>query len=74
MVGLKRKFILDAEAGKGRFVIDFLDYGSSFISALKTSKDMLEMSRELVRKLEVGTRVQPVVARARIKIQDLKFN
>jgi len=61
LVDPKRKIILDAGAGKGRFVIDFLNYGSSLVLALSISKDMLKITREYVRKFEVGTRVSLVV-------------
>ena len=61
LVDPKRKTILDAGAGKGRFVIDFLNHESSFILALDISKVMLKITRERVRKFEVGTRVSLVV-------------
>ena len=61
LVDPKRKTILDAGVGKGRFVIDFLNYGSSFILALDISKDMLRITREYVRKFGLGTRVSIVV-------------
>ncbi len=61
LVDPKRKTILDAGAGKGRFVIDFLNCGGSFILALDISKVMLKITKEFVRKFEVGTRVSLVV-------------
>lgn len=61
LVDPKRKIILDAGAGKGRFVIEFLDHDALFVLALDLSKDMLKITRQYVRKYEFGNQVSFVV-------------